>query len=335
MTHIPLGPGAEFDLIRRFYPIDAAPGRAVRIADAVRVGAGDDCAIVRGEGVALSVDMSVEGVHFLREWLQPEEIGYRAAAAALSDLAAVGAMPIGVLASLAIDESEAEIAPRIIDGVRAAAAGVRAVLLGGDMSRTDGPMVVDIVVVGNVLRPLLRRGAREGDSLWVTGELGAAAAAVGAWRAGRTPEAAARLAFALPTPRVAEAIWLAARGAIDALIDLSDGLASDVEHIAAASDVRIIVDAASVPIHPTVHAHTADYDHALRLALTGGEDYELCFAAPPGAVEHIAASFLDTFDVALTCVGTVHAGSGVRLRIGGRVIDMPYAGHDHFTSDSR
>ncbi|MGH7466239.1 MAG: AIR synthase related protein, partial [Longimicrobiales bacterium] len=212
MTQIPLGSGAEFDLIRRFYPVDASAGAAIRVPDAVRVGSGDDCAVVRGEGIALSVDISVEGVHFLREWLQPEEIGYRAAAAALSDLAAIAATPIGVLASLAIDQSEIDIAPRIMDGVRAAAAGARAVLLGGDMSRTIGPLVVDIVVVGNALRPVLRRGARAGDSLWVTGELGAAAAAVRAWKSGGTPEPAARLAFALPTPRIAEAVWLATRG---------------------------------------------------------------------------------------------------------------------------
>jgi thiamine-monophosphate kinase len=332
MTHIPLGPGGEFDLIRRFYPVDRSAGAAVRLPDAVRVGSGDDCAIVRGEGIALSMDLSVEGTHFRREWLQPEEIGYRAAAAALSDLAAVAATPIGVLASLAVDESELDIAPRIMDGVRAAAAGARAVLLGGDMARITGPIVADILVVGNALRPALRRGARAGDSLWVTGELGAAAAAVRAWKSGGIPEPAARLAFALPTPRIAEAIWLATRGAIDALIDVSDGLAGDVEHLAAASGVRVIIDAASVPIHPTVHAHTPDHDHALRVALTGGEDYELCFAAPPGVVEHIAGAFMDTFDVPLTCVGTVHSGSGVMLRANGSVVELPYTGYDHFTA---
>src|SRR5690606_22071547 len=178
-----------------------------------------------------------------------------------------------------------DIAPRVMDGVRAAAAGARAALLGGDMSRTAGPMVVDIVVIGNALRPVLRNGARPGDSVWVTGELGAAAAAVRTWEAGGTPEPAARLAFALPTPRIAEATWLAARGVVDALIDISDGLAGDISHIAAASGVRVLIDAAAVPIHPTVHVHTADAELALRIALTGGEDYELCFAAPPGAVE--------------------------------------------------
>jgi thiamine-monophosphate kinase len=331
MTQIPLGPGAEFDLIRRFYPVDGPAGAALRLPDAVRVGSGDDCAIVRGEGIALSVDISVEGVHFLREWLDPEEIGYRAAAAALSDLAAVAATPIGVLAALAIDPSEFDIAPRVMDGVRAAAAGARAVLLGGDTSRTSGPMIADIVAVGNALRPVLRSGARPGDSLWVTGELGAAAAAVRAWKSGVTPEPAARLAFALPAPRIAEAIWLATRGAIDALIDVSDGIAGDVEHLAAASGVRMIIDAASIPIHPTVHAHTPDHDHALRLALTGGEDYELCFAAPPGAVERIVEAFVDTFDMPLTCIGTVHEGTGVLLRSNGTVTGLPWSGHDHFT----
>lgn len=332
MTQIPLGPGAEFDLIRRFYPLDRSTGTSAHLPDAVRVGAGDDCAIVRGEGVALSMDISVEGVHFLREWLEPEEIGYRAAGAALSDLAAVAATPIGVLAALAIDESDLDVAARIMDGVRAAAAGARAVLLGGDMSRTSGPMVVDIVVAGNALRPVLRTGARAGDSLWVTGELGAAAAAVRAWKMGAAPEQAARLAFALPAPRIAEAIWLATRGVLDAMIDVSDGIAGDVEHLAAASGVRMIIDAASIPIHPTVHVHTPDHDHALRLALTGGEDYELCFAAPPGAVERIVDAFVDTFDVPLTCIGTVHSGSGVLLRSNGTVTELPWSGHDHFTA---
>jgi thiamine-monophosphate kinase len=329
MTHIPLGRGAEFDLIRQFFPNDPSAG-AARVPEAVRVGPGDDCAVVRGEGIALSIDIAVEDVHFRRAWLQPEEIGYRATAAAMSDLAAVAATPIGVLASLALPTTDTDLAPRIMEGVRAAAAGGRAVLLGGNVSRTSGPIVVDIVAVGNALRPVLRRGAMPGDAIWVTGELGAAAAAVRAWTRGETPEPAARLAFALPTPRIAEAGWLNARGAIDALIDLSDGLASDAGHIAAASDVRIILDAAAIPIHPAVHVHVPEHAAALRLALTGGEDYELCFAAPPGAVERIADDFADTFNVPLTRVGTVHAGTGVMLRANGAVVPMPWSGHDHF-----
>ncbi|MEX1181682.1 MAG: thiamine-phosphate kinase [Gemmatimonadota bacterium] len=330
MTQIPLGEGAEFDLIRRI--LNGSTGGAGLLPESVRVGPGDDCAVVRGEGIAISVDMSVEGVHFRRDWLEPEEIGYRAAAAALSDLAAVAATPIGILVALAANPEDVEdVAPRIMDGARAAAKGAKAIVLGGDIARTAGPMIVDVVVVGNALRPALRRGARPGDSIWVTGELGAAAAAVRAWELGRTPEPAARLAFALPTPRIAEAVWLAARGAIDALIDLSDGLAGDVGHIAAASGVRIILDAAAIPAHPILHVVARDADDVLALALGGGEDYELCFAAPPGAVERLGDGFLNTFDLALTCVGTVHEGSGVLLRdFNGRVSALRQTGYSHF-----
>jgi thiamine-monophosphate kinase len=335
MTQIPLGRGAEFDLIRRFLTGGAMPSDPEQLPDAVRVGPGDDCAVVRGEGISLSIDMSVEGVHFRRDWLEPEEIGYRAVAAALSDLAAVAATPIGILVALAVPRDAGDTtAPRIMDGARAAAAGCKAALLGGDLTRTAGPIVVDVVVVGNAMRPALRRGARPGDSLWVTGELGAAASAVRAWESGRPPEQAARLAFALPTPRVAEAGWLASRGAVDALIDLSDGLAGDVAHIAAASGVKVILDASSIPIHPTAHAIAADMDDALQLALRGGEDYELCFAASPGAVERISELFMNTFGVQLTCVGTVHQGSGVLLRdFNGQVGELPYGGFDHFRSE--
>jgi thiamine-monophosphate kinase len=335
MSHTPLGPGAEFDLIRRFLaaPRDGSPIEP--LPESVRVGPGDDCAVVRGEGLAISMDMAVEGVHFTRQWLDPEEIGYRAAAAALSDLAAMAATPIGMLVALAIRSEDAtDVAPRIMDGVRAAGAGVKAVLLGGDITTTPGPLVIDVAVVGSALRPALRRGARPGDTLWVTGELGAAAAAVHAWSAGRTPEHAARLAFALPTPRIAEARWLAGRGAIGALIDISDGLAGDAGHIAAASGVRIVLDATAIPIHPAVHASVADAAAALRMALSGGDDYELCFAAPSGAVERLREPFLQTFGVQLTCVGAIQNGAGVFVRDqDGGVAELDHGGFDHLGGD--
>ncbi|HLL81306.1 MAG TPA: AIR synthase related protein, partial [Longimicrobium sp.] len=129
-----LGPGAEFDLIRRFL----APAQAGR--QDVRVGPGDDGAVVAGEGIVLSSDLSVEEVHFRRDWLGPEGIGYRAAAAALSDLAAMAARPIGVLGSLAVPARDAgDYAVAVMEGVRRAAESVGAVLLGGDLTRSPGP----------------------------------------------------------------------------------------------------------------------------------------------------------------------------------------------------
>lgn len=296
-----LGPGGEFDLIRRFLERNAAPGPEVV------VGPGDDCAVIAAPRTAISVDLAMEGVHFRREWLAPEEIGYRATAASLSDLAAMAATPIGVLASLAVPPDEVpEFAVRVMDGVREGVESYGGTLLGGDLVRSVGPLVLDVVALGSAPDPVLRSGARPGDELWVTGELGGAAAAVAAWLAGEEPDPAARHAFAHPEPRVREALWLAERGALSALLDLSDGLAGDVRHLAVASEVGILIDAARVP----VHSAAARTGRGLALALSGGEDYELCFAAPPGVIGPLAAEFRETFALTLYQIGEVVRGAG-------------------------
>ncbi len=319
-----LAPGREFDLIRTFYP------RAHRPRGDVRVGAGDDCAVVAGDGIALSSDMSVEGTHFRRDWLSPTEIGYRAAPAALSDLAAVAARPIGVLVSLAMPERDAgEPARQLMDGVREAVHAVGGVLLGGDLTRTEGPLVIDVTAVGEVSTPVLRSGARVGDSLWVTGELGAPALAVAYLLEGTDPPPEVRLRFAAPTPRTAEARWLAERGVCRAMIDLSDGLAGDAAHIAASGGVRLILVEDAIPLHPSV-AGLADPSEAFRLAVAGGEEYELCFAAAPGSVEQWREAFLHEFGLRLTRVGRVEAGEGVFLESITGVRPLSLAGFQHF-----
>lgn len=302
----PLAPGAEFDLIRRFLP------RHPAARGDVRVGPGDDCAVVSGDGIALSTDLTVEGVHFRRDWLSLREIGGRAAAAALSDLAAVAARPIGILVSLALPEADAGgHAVQVMDGVRAAADPAGAALLGGDVARTAGPLVIDVTVVGEAPNPVLRSGAAVGDEVWVTGELGASALYVRQMLAGAAPDAAARARHAAPVPRIHEARWLAERGLPSAMIDLSDGLAGDAAHLSAASGVAVLLAAELVPIHPAVRRHAASADDALRLAMTGGEDYELCFTAALGAVEPHVRDFELAFGVRLSCVGRVGGGDGV------------------------
>ncbi|HEU0012053.1 MAG TPA: thiamine-phosphate kinase [Longimicrobium sp.] len=299
-----LGPGAEFDLIRGFLRGAADP------RGDVRVGPGDDCAVVAGDGIALSTDMSVEGVHFRRDWLAPDEIGWRAAAAALSDLAAVAARPIGILVSLAAPPEDAgAFAAEVMAGCRAAAASVGAALLGGDLTASPGPLVIDVTVVGECPRPVLRSGARPGHEVWVTGELGAPAACIAALRGGRAPHPAARERFARPRPRVAEALWLAERGLAASLLDLSDGLAGDAAHLSAASGAAILLSPEIIPVHPALHPLPPD--DALRLALSGGEDYELCFTAEVGLVERHAAEFERTFHLRLSPVGRVGGGDGV------------------------
>jgi len=291
-----LGPGAEFDLIRRL--LDGASGHH----PGVRVGPGDDAAIVIGENIAISTDMVVEDVHFRRSWLAPNEIGYHATAAALSDLAAMAARPIGVLASVAIGPGdETDFASDLMAGVIEAADAEAAILIGGDVTRSPGPLVLDIVVVGDARAPVLRSGAAAGDDVWVTGSLGAAAAAVTAWLQGREPPAAARAAFARPRPRTREALWLVERQLPTAMIDVSDGIAGDAAHLGAASGVRIVLQAAAVPVAR---------ESELALAVAGGQDYELCFTAAPGAVQRVAGEFSSRFGVPLTLVGSVEAGAG-------------------------
>lgn len=300
-----LAPGPEFSLIRRFLAGQAQDERAD-----VRLGAGDDCAVVAGDGIALSTDMSVEGVHFRRDWLAPGEIGWRAAAAALSDLAAVAARPIGILVSLAAPEQDAgDYVAAVMSGCRQAVESIGGVLLGGDLARSPGPLVVDVTVVGEAPHPVLRSGARPGEEVWVTGELGGSAACVEALLDGRTPHPAARERFARPVPRVREARWLRERGVPTAMVDLSDGLAGDAAHLSAASGVAVLLVPELVPVHPA--ARERSKARSLRRALGGGEDYELCFTAPVGAVLPYHRAFEQAFDVRLSCVGRAGGGDGV------------------------
>lgn len=316
-----LGPGGEFDLIRRFVE------RGGALPDEVRVGPGDDAAVLEG-GWVVTADMSVEDVHFRRAWISDEEIGYRAAAAALSDLAAMAATPVALLLSVAAPRGGSVNLDAVDAGVRAAGAFVGAVIIGGDISRSPGPLVLDVVALGRTQRPVQRVGAEPGDHVWVTGPLGASAAAVRTWNAGGEPSPALRAAFAAPTPRVDAARCLVEHEVVGALIDLSDGLAGDAGHLAAASGVMITIEAARVPVSPAA-IEAVGADDALELALHGGEDYELCFIADPGGVD--PKYFVERHGISLTRVGTVSAGSGVWLEgPGGDRRKLTRGGFDHW-----
>jgi thiamine-monophosphate kinase len=298
--------GREFDLIRKFL------GNARKTRAGIEVGAGDDCAVLDIAPFAISTDMSVENIHFRRAWLSPQEIGFRAAMSALSDLAAVGAQPVAALVSFAFTSGDADgWATDVMSGVTEAVESFDAVLAGGDVARAERGAVIDMVVIGSVDRPILRSTAKPGDEVWVTGSLGGAAAAVAAWLDGREPARAARERFARPVARVREGLLL--RGVASAMIDVSDGIAGDARHLAAASGCRLIIDAARLPVHP---------DASLPHALSGGEDYELCFTAARGA--HIG------LDVEVTRIGEVVAGEGVEIMNG-----PDGGGYDHFDGRTR
>jgi thiamine-monophosphate kinase len=319
MTSLPLGPGAEFDRIRAI----------ARALGAAAGPLGGDCAVLSeppGSSLVLSTDVSVEEVHFRRDWLRPREIGWRSAAAALSDLAAVGADPIGLLAAVTLprDTREGELT-ELMRGVGDAVATVGGVVLGGDLS-AGAAWSVAVTVVGRASRPVSRRGARPGDGVWVTGTLGAARSALETWRRGGEPAPDARAAFAHPVARIAPGRWLAGHGAT-AMLDLSDGLAGDAPHLAAASGVALELDLDLLPLAPSVRAAAGELGIApAQFAAEGGEDYELLVTLP---AEFAAADELRAeCGIPLTRIGSVSAGAGVRLRLDG--VDVTLAGFDHF-----
>jgi thiamine-monophosphate kinase len=274
--------------------------------------------------LALSTDASVEDVHFRRAWLTPEEIGWRAAASGLSDLAACAAEPLAVLVSLVLAPADVSSgwARRLMDGLEQAAREAGAGLVGGDVSRSPGPAVIDVVSVGRCKAPVLRNGARPGDEVWVTGALGSAAAALRLLEAGSNLPDPLRAAFAHPVARVRQALWLKEHATIHAMIDLSDGLAGDAGHIAAASGVALELEIDRLPMPTGVTVEDA---------LAGGEDYELCVVAPPRALERLEGRFDRTFDMPLTRVGWVRKGEGVWVAGGGKAPRrLASGGFSHF-----
>lgn len=313
-----LGPGAEFDRIRRVMQLLGAQG----------VGLGDDCGLIREgeEFFALSTDVSVEGIHFRPQWIRPEEVGWRATASALSDLAAEGAVPVGILSAVTMPARAPEAhLLELMSGVGAAAKYAGTQVLGGDIS-TGPAWSVAITVVGRTRAPVTRGGAEPGDRLWVSGTLGGARAALEAWRRGEAPLPGARVRFAHPEPRIAAGRWLARHGA-HAMIDLSDGLGGDAGHLAAASEASLEIDLDAVPVAPEVAPEAERLGLAAQqFAAEGGEDFELLVALPPRF--DAAAAFGRECGIGLTPIGAVGEGSGVRFLLDGREISLK--GFDHF-----
>lgn len=309
MTTTALGPGEEFDAIRTL--LERWGDRAV--------GIGDDAAVIdvaRGDHLVVSVDSTVENRHFREGWLTAREVGYRAVAAALSDLAAMASRPVGVLIALAVPERWRSELLAIADGIGDAVSEAETVIRGGNITAAT-ELSITTTVLGSAFQPLARSGARAGDLVYVTGVLGGPGAALGHLERGESA-GQHRERFAHPTPRLREARWLAERGA-RAAIDISDGLVADLRHLAAASGVGITLDASLVPCLAGVSADDA---------LVSGEEYELVVTTP---VRFDGAAFERRFSLALTEIGAVSAMRSGEVRVtGARVVDA--SGHDHFSS---
>lgn len=319
---------SEFDIIKQYFKRDL-PGRAT-------LGIGDDCALLTpapGMLMAISSDMLVEDRHFFAG-ADPLMLGHKCLAVNLSDLAAMGAQPVAFTLALALPAAEPHWLAGFSRGLFALADAFDCELIGGDT--TKGPLTICITIFGQLApgQALRRDAARVGDDVWVSGTLGDARLALAGLR-GECALDAAILAQAAPrmhtpTPRVALGSALASAGLAHAALDISDGLAGDLGHILAASNVGATLDADALPAGPAL----ATQPRALRRRFTaaGGDDYELCFTAPPQQRDAIVAAAARCA-TAVTRVGLIEAAPGLRfVDADGLPLALPLAGFDHFAT---
>ena len=328
----------EFGLIARIAACAGAPPAGVS------TGIGDDTAVLDAGGPRLllaTVDIQVEGQHFLRGRTDPYRLGRRTAAINLSDVGAMGGEPRWALASLALPaDLEVIWVDELYRGLREELGRFGAAIVGGNLSASEA-IVIDLALLGEVERErvLRRDGARPGDVILVTGHLGASAAGRLALDAGldtTDPAVAATVAaHQTPAPRVREGRAIAAAGRATAMLDLSDGLSSDLGHICDASGTGAVVDRARLPVAAGTRmvAGRLGLDPP-RLAVAGGEDYELLFTAPPDAVDTLSSAVRTVSGVSVTVVGRVTpAVEGRWLADGDKRLPLAGAGWDHFKDE--
>ncbi len=317
---------AEFDLIAR---IRARVRQQKMQRDDVVLGVGDDGALLQvpaGMQLVVAMDTLNAGVHFPPA-TAPAEIGWKALAVNLSDLAAMGAQPAWCTLSLSLPDADSGFVDAFLDGFLALAAEHDVALVGGDTTR--GPLSVCVTAHGFVEpgQALRRNGARVGDEIWVSGTLGDAAGALAQWEAGIAMDPALRRRLDRPSPRVA--LGRALRGIAHACIDVSDGLLADLGHMCDASAVAAQVDVDALPASDALRAAFSG-DRRRTLQASGGDDYELCFSAAPGAREAVQAA-ADRADTPVTRIGTVTAGGGVSAcDAAGAAWSPPMTGWVHF-----
>jgi len=319
------GRASEFSLIERIRARAGARGDVV-------LGIGDDAALLRvpeGQELVLSTDTLVAGVHFPAE-TAPADIGWKALAVNLSDLAAMAATPAWVSLALTLPEPDEDWLEAFLDGFCELADEHGVAIVGGDTTR--GPLSITIGVhgfapAGEALR---RSGARVNDDVWVTGTIGDAAGALRQWQGGGLQSAKLRFRLDRPTPRVAAG--LALRGLANAAIDLSDGLAADLGHVLRASGVGAEIELGRLPTSLTLAEHFAEDDARWQLQLAGGDDYELCFTASPAqafAIEQAMAAC----ELNASVIGRITSETGMRLlRPDGSVFETEASGYEHFSA---
>ncbi|MBU2712686.1 thiamine-phosphate kinase [Zooshikella harenae] len=323
---------SEFDLIARYFQ---QPGLASAGPWSPQLGIGDDCAVMsvpEGRQLAVSMDTLVADVHFPAA-AAPELIGYRALAVTVSDLAAMGAEPAWFTLGLTLPEANPEWLSGFVQGLQQIAQKVGISLVGGDTTR--GPLTITLQVHGLVRTNnwLSRKYAKPGDDIWVTGTLGDAAAWLSYLQQGLVESPTNENLKALwsryyqPVPRVAEAQKLVALGC-QCAIDISDGVLADLGHILTMSQVGALLDLSSLPASNALQQVLPDPEKRQEVMLTGGDDYELCFTAPP----HLAKNIIELLSPScpITRIGQINQAPGV-VSTSGQPITITKGGYQHFS----
>ncbi|MFA7681158.1 MAG: thiamine-phosphate kinase [Pigmentiphaga sp.] len=324
-------PFGEFDAIRRFFS---------RPVPAGVLGPGDDCALLppSGQSLAISTDLLIEGRHFFPD-VHPRALGHKALAVNLSDLAAMGAQPLGCVLGLALPSLDEAWLSEFSAGWYALADAAACPLVGGDTTRSVAGITLSVTVFGAVpeAQALRRSAARAGDEIWVSGQLGEASLALRllqgdrlGWSGAEAAERLAQARRALEWPQPQLALGQALRGRAHAALDISDGLLQDLGHILSASGCAARLAWPAIPLGPSLAGLPAPLQQAF--ALSGGDEYQLCFTAAPSARQRILAA-AQAAGVAVHCIGAIEAGRGLMLLDeAGRPLPLPdQRGFDHFS----
>ena len=287
-------------------------------------GIGDDCAVLpvgEGESLVFTTDMLAEGVHFLRPATSPRELGRKSLAVNLSDVASMGARPVGTLLSLSLPADTAGTwAEEFMLGYRELSEAFGVTLAGGDTTRSAAGITINVTAIGRIADAHIKRrsGARPGDAILVAGELGLSGAGLRDILAGRydTPAAAAHRN---PQPQVAEGIWLGERPEVHAMMDISDGIASDLRHILHRSGVGAEVDTECIPTPVD-----------LETAVSGGEDYKLLFTVAPESADTLLSDYRLRFGDGFHFIGRITGDNRLEWLRNGTPLPVDWQGFRHY-----
>ncbi|HBH30254.1 MAG TPA: thiamine-phosphate kinase [Desulfofustis sp.] len=328
----------EFGLIARFaghFGKDLPPGV---------VGIGDDCAVFPcsdDTSFLVTTDALLEGVHFLKDRISARELGGKALAVNLSDIAAMGGTPVAAFLSLALpDDCQVSWVDQFFAGIKELSEETGTHLLGGDTTRSRAGIVISFTVIGSASTALIsyRSGGRAGDVIALTDMVGDSGGGLRLLLADHEIDAVGRRLITRhhrPRPHLAQGRWLAAQPAVHAMLDVSDGIGADLRRIMESSKVGARIDVAALPISPDLHAIAARHDwNAIEVAVSGGEDY--CLLCCIGAEEFtaIATAFAETFGTDLYRIGEIVGGGELIYHRDGEPVDIGGRGWDHFARQS-